>query len=251
MLKFLINLLWPKKEVSSNSYQFLSGVGRFREPEEGMTIDQLKVSLKLQEQEILNKVIGTPQEIFEREAIVLPLDEVRGYESKEQMKRVHAILDAVGTGRKVLDVCGGSGYISRLIQLQGNDVTCTDISEIHHQRAIWINKVKHIVCRAEKLPFPDESFDCVVLGECLEHGLTMSSILSEAERVLDKRKGKLVITIPHNNWIGNDNGWQKYPEHLQEIHIKDIDNLMLVMVVDRVTKNIDDYVNSNRTSQKS
>jgi len=212
---------------------------------EDLSEPQLRIALKQAELKILEKVKGTPQEEFEREAIVLPLDEIRGYETPDQLKRVHAIVDSVGTGKKVLDVSGGQGWIARLIQQQGNEVMVTDISEIRNLRAKWLYKIPHTICRAEKLPFPDQSYDVVILGEILEHLPRMSVGLAEAERVL-KRDGRLIITVPHKGW-NEGQGWaDQYTEHLKSIRIKDIDGLMLVMTIDTIIPHLDEFEKQNR-----
>jgi ubiquinone/menaquinone biosynthesis C-methylase UbiE len=215
------------------------------EPSEDMPEGQLRVALRLAELRILERVKGTPQEEYEKEAIVLPLDEIRGYESKEQLKRVHAIVDSCGTGKKVLDVSGGSGWVARLIQQQGNEVMVTDISEIRHLRAKFLYKIPHTICRAEKLPFPDQSFDVVILGEILEHLPKISVGLAEAERVL-KRDGRLIITVPHKGW-SEGQGWSdQYMEHIKSIRIKDIDGLMLVLTIDTIVPHLDEFEKKSR-----
>jgi 2-polyprenyl-3-methyl-5-hydroxy-6-metoxy-1,4-benzoquinol methylase len=229
--------------------QQLSGVridvGKVIEPSEDMPEAQLRVALKMKELDILKKSKGTKYEFFEQEAIRMPLDDsATGYSHPSQLKRVHAILDSIGSGKTVLDVSGGEGWIARLIKNQGNDVTVTDVSEIRNLRAKFIYKVKHVICRAEKLPFPDQSFDVVILAEILEHLPSMAVGLAEAERVV-KRTGRIIITVPHKGW-SEGQGWSDdYIHHLKTIRIKDIDGAMLVMTIDNILPHLEAFEKSD------
>jgi 2-polyprenyl-3-methyl-5-hydroxy-6-metoxy-1,4-benzoquinol methylase len=229
---------WPKKKIVQGIISHTTKLN-YIPPQEGMSEEQLKVALKMQELDILEQSKGTKYEFFEAEAIRMPLDEsATGYANPSQLKRVHAILDSVGTGKTVLDVSGGEGWIARLIKAQGNDVTVTDVSQIRNLRAKWIYKVKHVICRAEKLPFPDESFDVVILAEILEHLPKMSVGLAEAERVV-KKTGRIIITVPVGNWASD------YIHHLHEINFKNIDNAMIVLTIDKIIPHYDTFIKSN------
>jgi ADP-heptose:LPS heptosyltransferase/2-polyprenyl-3-methyl-5-hydroxy-6-metoxy-1,4-benzoquinol methylase len=218
---------------------------KYLEPSINMDKDSLKAALWHKEQEILKKVAGTPMEIFEAEVIKLPLD-VTNYTELAQAKRVAAILKEVGTGKKVLSVADG-GYIGNLIRLQGNKVTVTDISEIRTLRCKYLLKFEAYQCRAEKLPFKDQTFDVVILAEILEHIPNMSMAIQEAERVL-KPYGKLILTVP----VGRRH--DPYPEHLKKIQLTTIqddkgNDDMIVLGIETIKDHYDDYMKNNRNAE--
>lgn len=214
---------------------------KYLEPSVDMDESSLKASLYYKEQDILKKSLGTPMEFFETEALQLPLDE-SSYREPAQMKRVSAILAQVGTGKKVLSIADG-GYIGNLLRMQGNDVTVTDISGIRTLRCKFLLKLDSYQCRAEKLPFKDESFDVVVLAEVLEHVPTMSVPLSEAERVT-KKNGKLVLTVP----VGRRH--DAYEHHIKKIEMDNIDNDMIVLGISNIKPHYDKYREFNKEFYK-
>jgi SAM-dependent methyltransferase len=52
-----------------------------------------------------------------------------------------------------------------------------------------------VVANAHHLPFADDSFDCVLILEMLEHDTYPSLTLAEAYRVL-RRGGSIIVTVP-------------------------------------------------------
>jgi ubiquinone/menaquinone biosynthesis C-methylase UbiE len=212
---------------------------KFIEPDLNMSDGQLRAAVSAKERWILEKVKGTPQEEFEQEAIRLPLDASVGYANPLQQKRVHAILDQVGSGNKIVDIGGGDGYVAKLLTAQGNDVTVIDASEIRVLRCNYLNKIKALVGRADSIPLPDDSQDVVILAEILEHLPKMSVAIAEAERIV-KKTGKIIITIPvHESHDG-------YPEHLHKIRTNDIDGNMLVLGISKIIPHYDAYLRQNR-----
>ena len=76
------------------------------------------------------------------------------------------------------------------------------IPDIEAWRKNEVNKIKNvykkrnfIVSDGCCLPFPNNYFDCVILGEVLEHVKEPEKLLKEAERVL-KPKGLIIGTVP-------------------------------------------------------
>jgi ubiquinone/menaquinone biosynthesis C-methylase UbiE len=53
----------------------------------------------------------------------------------------------------------------------------------------------------QKLPFPKNSFDCIVAGELIEHLFDVNKFINEIHRVL-KPKGELIITTPNLASLG-------------------------------------------------
>lgn len=97
---------------------------------------------------------------------------------------------SLATG-KVLDIGCGDGYIATHIK---GDITGIDISkklvEIARKR-----RIKAGVGNAEKLRFPNNSFDTIIILDTLEHLKNPLKCLKEVKRVLKKR-GTLLLTVP-------------------------------------------------------
>jgi ADP-heptose:LPS heptosyltransferase/2-polyprenyl-3-methyl-5-hydroxy-6-metoxy-1,4-benzoquinol methylase len=205
-----------------------------------MSDSAVVASVHLKIRSVMAKVKGTPQEPFEVEALRLKLDATGGYEHPLQIKRVHTILNMVGSGKKVLSVADG-GYIGNLIKMQGNDVTVTDISEIRTIQCKELLNLNSVQARAEKLPFPDASFDVVIAAEIIEHVPKMSVVLAELERVV-KKDGKIILTMP----VHPDH--DAYAEHLHSIRVKDIGGNMMVMSINKIVPHYDAYLKANRNT---
>jgi demethylmenaquinone methyltransferase / 2-methoxy-6-polyprenyl-1,4-benzoquinol methylase len=105
-------------------------------------------------------------------------------------------------GQSIVDVGGGTGDIAlRIIARTGahaGPVTVCDINRemisVGRDRAIDAGRLAgiHWVCGdAEKLPFPDMSFDAYTIAFCLRNVTHIDAALSEARRVL-KPGGRFV-----------------------------------------------------------
>lgn len=104
-------------------------------------------------------------------------------------------------GRFLVVGCG-SGDDMTIFQNK-KEVVGIDISKV----AIDVQKkrfpkMKFLVADAQNLPFDNESFDCVVCSEVIEHLPDDRKFIDEAHRVLRKR-GILIITTPNwYSWYG-------------------------------------------------
>lgn len=92
-----------------------------------------------------------------------------------------------------LEVGAGTGEIAKALKRDGHDVVATDIasqmvSQIRNKLGI-----EAVVCDAEKLPFPDESFDTVIGAEMIYYLDHPERFLAEAHRVL-KPCGRLLLS---------------------------------------------------------
>ncbi len=116
-----------------------------------------------------------------------------------------------GTGDlNILDVgCGAGGNI--LFLKKFGKVTGLDVSE----DALAFSRNKGFAAlvpgRAEKLPFPDGSFDIVATLDCIEHIEDDRSALRECGRVL-KNNGALLLTAPAHRWL-----WSRHDEALHHM----------------------------------
>lgn len=114
--------------------------------------------------------------------------------------RLRLIADMVAERRpqRLLDAACGRGTFliflrSRLpsIECEGSDISPDSVAETHS------HGIKAQVADLERsLPFPDEHFDCVVLGEVIEHLVDPDSALINVSRVL-RRGGTLIVTTPN------------------------------------------------------
>ncbi|MCL5029019.1 MAG: class I SAM-dependent methyltransferase [Bacteroidetes bacterium] len=119
----------------------------------------------------------------------------RYYRKYQHLTRVgfdHAIKKVVGyiEFQTVLDVGCGSGFSLREFIRLGYDAKGTDISDwlIKHELNDLYKQGKVFCAPAEKLPFPDNSFDLVFCTDVLEHIPTknVAAAISELVRVSKK-----------------------------------------------------------------
>ena len=115
-------------------------------------------------------------------------------------KRFAVDTSGVKAGDKVLDIAGGSGDLSKLFSKKvGHDgqVFLTDINAsmlaVGRDRMIDAGlNVPATQCNAEKLPFADNSFDCVIVAFGLRNMTHKDIALKEMQREL-KAGGRLLV----------------------------------------------------------
>ena len=98
-------------------------------------------------------------------------------------------------GRRILDVgCGVGAFVRRLREFS-DDVYGFDIDEEHVRRGA--EQVPNLMLSVgEAMPFPDCTFDVVLMHEVLEHVTNDRATLREVRRVL-KPGGRAVIFCPN------------------------------------------------------
>ena len=117
-----------------------------------------------------------------------------------QNMRIRQVEPYIPNGCHLLDIgCGGDYTLlkrvkNRITKGYGIDANIAKKTEDNLQ---LIKSIIH-----KKLPFSDESFDCIVTMAIFEHMTFPDIILDECYRVL-KHKGCLLITIPNKsiNWV--------------------------------------------------
>jgi demethylmenaquinone methyltransferase/2-methoxy-6-polyprenyl-1,4-benzoquinol methylase len=115
-------------------------------------------------------------------------------------KRFAVEISGVRSGDKVLDIAGGSGDLSKLFAKKvgtEGQVILTDINEsmlaVGRDRMLDAGlQVPALQCDAEKLPFPDQYFDCVIVAFGLRNMTHKDLALAEMQRVL-KVGGRLLV----------------------------------------------------------
>lgn len=85
-------------------------------------------------------------------------------------------------GSKLLDVAAGTGSITRLLQKSGFEVISLDQSPEMLAEAVG-QGATGVVATAERLPFPDSSFDGVTFGYLLRYVDSVGGCLQELVRV--------------------------------------------------------------------
>lgn len=114
------------------------------------------------------------------------------------------------SGKRILDIgFAGSGdepddlFQALLVAfpdkyIAGVDVNAAKVAKLHRKNTIAGN--------GKNLPFTDQSFDCVVLAEVVEHQTEVLPFLTEAFRVL-RSDGKFLMTTPNPygifRWLKN------------------------------------------------
>jgi demethylmenaquinone methyltransferase / 2-methoxy-6-polyprenyl-1,4-benzoquinol methylase len=114
-------------------------------------------------------------------------------------RRVVALAD-VKPGDRALDLCCGTGDIAFALAQKGADITGLDFSdkmlEVAQARlqnpAMQGRQIKFVQGDAQKLPFPDNSFDAVTMGYGLRNLASWEMGLQEMVRVA-KPGGRIVI----------------------------------------------------------
>src|SRR5258708_37519722 len=127
-------------------------------------------------------------------------------------ERIHWICTQA-TGQDILDVGCSQGIVCLILGREGFRCTGIDIESdsiefaqqaLAKEDQIVRRRVRLQVYDASQLPFPDESFDTVVLGEIIEHLTQPERVLREAKRVL-RHGGRVIITVPY--------GLNAFPDH--------------------------------------
>ena len=110
-------------------------------------------------------------------------------------ERIPLFVEAIGRGKRVLDLGCRSGALTRHF-VEGNSVVGLDVdaAALEKARARGIEPVQANV--EEPLPFEDASFDAVVAGELFEHLQFPDALVAEARRVL-RPGGVLVGSVPN------------------------------------------------------
>lgn len=104
------------------------------------------------------------------------------------------LLDLSDTGR-ILDVGGGTGRVAAKLKSPGWQIFVSDISAEMLLQAQSKGGLIPLLAHAEQLPFPDDSFDRIVVVDALHHFCDQRLAIRELLRVL-KIDGRLIIEEP-------------------------------------------------------
>jgi demethylmenaquinone methyltransferase/2-methoxy-6-polyprenyl-1,4-benzoquinol methylase len=127
-------------------------------------------------------------------------------------KRFTLALANLRPGQRALDVAGGTGDLARGLarQVGGQGlVVLTDINAAMLARgrdrlidAGCIDNVRYVQANAERLPFPDGSFDCVTIGFGLRNVTDKPAALAAMRRALKPGGQLLVLEFSHPSAAG-------------------------------------------------
>jgi ubiquinone/menaquinone biosynthesis C-methylase UbiE len=116
------------------------------------------------------------------------------FSGKTDVGRLKTFLDLPVRGR-LLDAAGGTGRHSALLKgLAGHLVVC-DLSHPMLKLARGGKGLDAVVAGIERLPFPDESFERILMVDAVHHLSDQQGAIGELCRVL-RRGGKMVIEEP-------------------------------------------------------
>jgi SAM-dependent methyltransferase len=130
-------------------------------------------------------------------------------------------------GKTVLDAACGEGYGSALLSRYANAVTGVDLSEraIEHARQRYpLGNLEFHQGDCCRLSYEDQSFDCIVSFETIEHLEDQRKMLAEFERVL-KPSGFLLISSPDKS-VYSDEREFKNPHHVRELYADEFRDLL-------------------------
>lgn len=108
--------------------------------------------------------------------------------------------------KKVLDIgCGAGGKSLYYITLGAKHVYGVDVVDSYKKESEELasnlnlqDKFTFVCADAKELPYPDESFDTIIMNDAMEHVSDPEGVLQEVMRVLTKN-GKVYINFPPYN----------------------------------------------------
>jgi len=108
-------------------------------------------------------------------------------------------LDPAAGGKKLLDVSCGEGHLLKQVEASARGLVSTgiDLSDVALTKArTRLTKSELLTGNAEKLPFPDATFDYATNIGSMEHYLDNDKAIAEMSRVL-KPGGKAMVLVPN------------------------------------------------------
>jgi len=119
------------------------------------------------------------------------------YSGLQTMLRM-ADLPAKGS---LLDVGGGTGRVARSLREHADQIVVADVSLGMLRFAASIPGLWAAACASEHLPFPEDSFACVLIVDALHHVADHPQTAAELWRVLQPG-GRIVIQEPDIRTFG-------------------------------------------------
>jgi len=165
----------------------------------------------------------------EREfSLILEGNEVPYLEYQMNIGRYHFASQFV-VGKSILDVACGAGYGSSYLARKGarwvigSDVSPEAVS--YAVRYYKDEKTEFVCADATRLPFINNSFDCVVSFETIEHIKEYERFLSECRRVL-KKEGVFICSTPNRGLSSPILKKPLYQYHVKEFYLAEFHHLL-------------------------
>jgi ubiquinone/menaquinone biosynthesis C-methylase UbiE len=131
-------------------------------------------------------------------------EEHKGATAHDEKRVREFIISKVGKCVKsILDVGCGRAWVADHYLPKGVKVFSLDISVTNPAKAVKLYpSEKHFGITADSfhLPFADNSFDCVIASEIIEHVVNPEMFVKELFRVV-KKSGELIVTTPYKEKI--------------------------------------------------
>lgn len=121
-------------------------------------------------------------------------------------------------GLDVLDIASGEGLGSAFLAQSARSVIGVEIDNDaveHAKHSYTARNLRFVRGSAQAIPLRDNSVDCVVSFETIEHFYDQEQFLIEIRRVL-RPEGKLIISAPNRD-IYTPPGWPSNPFHVREL----------------------------------
>lgn len=133
-------------------------------------------------------------------------------------KRIHWMLDNV-SGNTIIDVGCSQGIVSILLAKAGNNVVGIDLAKesidyakMDKEKEKLGNNLNFICDDFLTYKF-NQKFDCIIMGEILEHTFSPTLFLDKAKELLNEN-GRLIITVPF--------GINPFPDHMRTYYFTEL-----------------------------
>ncbi|MCK4669667.1 MAG: class I SAM-dependent methyltransferase [Nanoarchaeota archaeon] len=116
--------------------------------------------------------------------------------------RLSEALKEVGRPKKLLHAGCGDGLYDKYLKKRAKEIVSFDLNKGDIQIATAINpekNVKYYIGDVGNIPYKDNTFDCIICIDVLEHIKDEKKAISELTRVL-KKGGRLIVTGPSKDF---------------------------------------------------
>jgi SAM-dependent methyltransferase len=121
---------------------------------------------------------------------------------QQKLRELNTMMGPVAANGRYLDIGSDNGVISYLLRQRGGHWSSADLDEqtVNAIRSLVGDEVYQI--DGATTPFADNTFDCVMIVDFLEHIHDDAGFIAELHRIL-KPDGILVVNTPHakNSWL--------------------------------------------------